>query len=169
VKILPFIVATLLSLSGTLSAQATALPPALPDQFGATGALSDFPRAPVLVIVVSARRLRQVQRWEEALRSELPGLLSMRVADIDQQPQPQLDDVAGTLAKRAPAGVPILIDMDNEWARAFALNTREPCLLLFDANRKLVTQWRGRARAELVSAVIAGIQGLPSAGTSERG
>jgi hypothetical protein len=166
-KYLPSIVASLLVLWVPVAGSAAALPPALPDQLGGSAALTDLPPGPVLVIVVNVRRLRHVQRWEEALRAALPDLQSLRVADVAQEPKPQLADVAGTLARRAPAGVPILIDLDNAWARQFELNTREPCLLLFDSGRELVAHWRGRARAELVSEVLAGIQALeaPAAAT----
>jgi len=156
----PAILAALCLLAGPPGATAGNAPPALPAHGGGTVALDDYARAPVLVIVVNARRLRHVQRWEESLRAELPDLQSMRIADVGQEPKPALTDVVRKLAKRVPPEVSIAIDLDNVWADRFGLDTREPCLLLFDADRQLVASWRGRARGAVVDEVLSGIQAL---------
>jgi len=133
---------------------ALAAPPALPDQFGNPVALTDFSGQPVLVIVTSERQLRQLQRWEKKLRAQLPGLISMRVADIVSEPKPTQQQVADKLIKHAPAEVSVAIDMDNIWATAYLLDTGEPCLLIFDANEQIVNEFRGRPGKKLTAEVL---------------
>lgn len=146
--------ATVLILLAPVLAGAAELPAALPDQLGNEIALTDLPEQAVLAIVVAGRKLRHVQRWEEALRAELPELVSLRVADVTEEPRPSIEQVAAKLRQRAPAGVSILIDLDNLWASRFALDTGQPCLLLFDSERRLIAQWRGRAKRALVDEVL---------------
>lgn len=133
---------------------ASAVPPALPDQFGINHELSEFSGQPVLVIVASRRKLRWIGKWEEALRPELPQLNSIRIADINDDPRPELSQVAGLLQKRAPADVSILIDLQNHWATEYELDTKEPCLILFDKEHKVVTRFRGRPKGKLVNEVM---------------
>jgi hypothetical protein len=58
------------------------------------------------------------------------------------------------LRKHAPPGISILVDMQNQWATAFDLDTGEPCLVLLDSEHKVVMKFRGRPRGTLVTEVI---------------
>ncbi|MGI9290879.1 MAG: hypothetical protein ACR2QG_06345 [Gammaproteobacteria bacterium] len=138
-----------LALLCLLGMAAQAAPPALPDQFGNEDSLGNYPGESVLAIVVNVRKLRWVGKWEAALRKEMPGLLSIRVADITDQPPPEQDKIVELLQKRVPPNVPILIDMSNTWATTYELDTDEPCLLLFDADHNVVAQFRGRPKGKL--------------------
>lgn len=128
---------------------ALAQPAALPDQHGEMVSLSSYqsqyPDQAILAIVVNGRKLRLVKGWEEGLRASYPQLVSMRVADIKDEPRPSQEQVAEKLRKRAPEGVSILIDLENRWATEYSLDTNEPCLLLFAGDGTLVAQFRGRA------------------------
>lgn len=135
-----------------------AAPAALPDQFGVEHSAADFAGEPYLVIVVTARKAKHIGRWEEALRDEYPQLLSLRVADVPDDPNADYEQVAARLRKRAPENVSILIDMDNQWARNYELDTEEPCLLLFDAGHNLIESFRGRAKGNRVRDVKAALQ-----------
>jgi hypothetical protein len=126
----------------------------LQDQYGKPGELSDFSGEAVLAIVVSTRKMVWIGRWEEAIRAELPGLVSIRVADVSDQPPPSYSDVAKILRKRAPEDVSVLIDMQNLWAKNYDLDTSETCLVLFDANHNVVAKFRGRPKGELVEEVM---------------
>lgn len=131
-----------------------AQPPALADQYGTDIGLEDYAGEAVLAIVVSARKLRQIERWEKKLRAEMPQLRSLRVADINEQPTPSQAEVATKLRERVPEGVSIQIDLQSLWATYYALDTGEPCLLLFDSAHNVVASYRGRAREALVSEVL---------------
>jgi len=82
---------------------------------------------------------------------------SGKVADITDKPPPTHEKVVGLLQKRVPPEVPVLIDMDNSWATTYELDTKEPCLLLFDADHQLVAEFRGRPKGKLVEEVIAAL------------
>ena len=145
----------LLLLLAVLAATAVAAqPPALADQYGTHIGLEDYTGEAVLAIVVSARKLRQVERWEQKLRAELPQLRSLRVADINEQPPPSHAQVATKLRQRVPEGVSVQIDLQSLWATNYSLDTREPCLLLFDSAHSVVAMYRGRAKDALVSEVL---------------
>ena len=149
----------LLLLPIVLAATAVAAePPPLPDQYGTDSGLVDYSGEAVLAIVVSARKLRQIERWEQKLRAQLPQLQSLRVADINEQPAPSQDQVATKLRQRVPEGVSVQIDLQSLWATQYALDTSEPCLLLFDSAHNVVAQYRGRARDALVSEVLLALQ-----------
>ncbi len=133
-------------------------PPPLPDQYNQPVALEDLNGQPLLVIVTSERQLRQIQRWEKALRKSLPGLVSLRIADIAGDPGPTREQVAAKLIQHAPTDVSVAIDEKNLWAREYELDTKEPCLLLFDADHSLTLQFRGRPRKALVAEVLDSIR-----------
>lgn len=137
-----------------VTAAVAAAPPALADQFGGSASLNDYSGQPVLVIVASGRKLRWIGQWEKAIRARLPQVVSLRVADITADPKPGEAEVAAVLRERAPPGISILIDMQNQWATTFQLDTREPCLLLFDGEHKVVAQFRGRPKDPLFTEVI---------------
>lgn len=135
-----------------------AQPPALPDQYDTDIGLEEYSGEAVLAIVVSARKLRHIERWEKKLRAELPQLRSLRVADIDEHPTPSQAEVATKLRERVPEGVSIQIDLQGLWAKHYALDTREPCLLLFDSAHNVVARYRGRAREALLGEVVLALQ-----------
>ena len=82
------IVRSTIVLSGLLAIGAWAQPPALTDQYGNNGSLNDYSGQTVLAIVASGRKLRQIKGWEEGLRKDYPQLVSLRVADITDEPRP---------------------------------------------------------------------------------
>ena len=155
----------------TVCGAAAAQTIALPDQNGELISLADYqaqhPDQAVLAIVVSGRKLRLVKGWEEGLRESYPQLVSMRVADIKDEPRPSQDQVAEKLRKRAPENVSILIDLENHWATNYGLDTEEPCLLLFDRDGKLVAQFRGRASKARLAEVSAALATWLSAPTED--
>lgn len=140
---------------GPLRAVSPDLPPTLPDQFGGSDGLSNYPGQPLLVIVVDVRKLRWVGRWEETLRARLPDYTSIRVANVPANPTPEFSEVEAMLLKRAPPDISVLIDMDSSWAHSFDLDTREPCLLLLDEQHQVVARFRGRPKSQLVDEVLA--------------
>jgi hypothetical protein len=151
------IICMLIAWSAINSAGA-ATPPALQDQFGISGSLSDFVGQPVLAIVASRRKLPWMGRWEKTIRPELPQLNSIRIADITDEPRPTEARVAEMLRKRAPENVSILIDLQNQWASIYELDTTEPCLVLFDSDHKVVAKFRGRPKGELVNEVMTALR-----------
>ena len=130
-------------------------PPPLKDQYGHGAALTDYSGEPVLAIVVSTRKLRWIGQWEAALRAEIPQLVSVRVADVTDEPRPGYEQVAEALRRRVPEDVSVLIDTQNLWATSFELDTSEPCLVLFDRDHNVVAKFRGRPKGELVDGVMA--------------
>jgi peroxiredoxin len=147
-----------LLLAGSLLAQAA--PGPLPDQNNKTISLADYRNQPVVVIVVSGRKLRHVKKWEEGLRAVYPELTTVRIADINDEPRPTQEQVADKLRKRAPADVSIMIDLNNIWANEYQLDTSEPCLLLFDDTGQLVAEFRGRANQTRLAEVTAALTPL---------
>jgi hypothetical protein len=140
------------------TAVSAATPPALPDQYGVSASLDDYAGKPVLVIVAAGRKLRWIGKWEQALRAELPGLESLRVAAIRDQPPPSEEKVATMLRARVPPGVSILIDLQNAWATTYALDPTEPCLLVFDSEHNVVAQFQGRPGEPLLTEVLTALR-----------
>jgi len=126
----------------------------LPDQYGQNGGLSDYAGEAVLAIVATPRKLRWIERWEAAIRAEMPGLMSIRVADVTDRPAPDYKKVADMLRKRVPEDISVLIDLQSQWANSYILETSEPCLVLFDSEHNIVAKFRGRPKGKLVNDVI---------------
>ena len=125
----------------------------MPDQRGGRDSLAAHRGSPVVAVVVDARRLGTVKRWEQDLLTRFPGLHVMTVADVNETRPPSIEQVAAVLARRVPADVAVLIDMERLWAREFALDTAAPNLVLIDATGAPVAQFRGRWSAELAAEV----------------
>ena len=142
----------------TVPAISLAEPPPLKDQYDEISSLKDFTGQPVLVIVVTTRKLRWIGRWEKSLRAKIPELDSLRVADITDEPPPEITAVSEMLRKRVPEGISIQIDMQNVWATEYQLDTSEPCLILFDAEHQVVATFRGRPKGALVNEVSNALQ-----------
>jgi len=130
--------------------------PDLIDQYGESYAING--EDSVLVIVATPKKLRWVGKWEERLRKELPELNSYRVTAALDTPPPGYEAIAENLRKRVPKDVSIAIDTEGVWASKYDLDISEPCLLLLDADRQLVKQYRGRPKGELLKTVRAELQ-----------
>ena len=125
----------------------------LRDQFGHTDSLASQRGAPVLVVVVSVRRLAMIEPWERDLRERVPGIRFLNVADLPADAPVDLERTAATLRKRVPSGVSVLMDPARQWATTFSLDTTLPNLLVFDAGGQLTAQFRGRWTAEMARQV----------------
>jgi hypothetical protein len=148
---------TLLVVAALFSSPLLAVPDPLADQFGQLVSLAAFGQEPVLAIVASGRKIRHMEGWERGLREQYPDLVSVRVADIDDEPRPTYERVAVLLRDKAPPDVSVMIDLDNLWAEEYSLDTREPCLLLFNASGELVGEFRGRPNKKRIAEVLAAL------------
>jgi hypothetical protein len=116
----------------------------LVDQFGNAGSLADHRDQVVVVMVVTARRLRNLKAWEKDLRERYDDIYFLRIADIPPDPPVTHEQVARKFTKRVPEEVSIFIDIEGQWARGLELDTGRPNLLLFDREGKLAAAFRGR-------------------------
>lgn len=136
----------------------------MPDQHGGRDSLQAHRGAPVLVVVVDARRLGTVRRWEQDLLTRFPDLRVLTVADVNEPRPTTLERVQAALVRRVPAEVAVLIDMERLWARELSLDTAAPNLVLVDAGGAVVATFRGRwsqALADEVSGRITALGGAP--------
>ena len=147
----------LLGTPAQAAAPAAVVGAVLRDQNGHPDRLAAHRGQPVVVLVVTAARLRSLKSWELDLRDRSSGLGFIRVVDIPETPKLSFEDVARKLRERVPAEVPILIDLDRVWARSLKLDTREANLLIFDAEGHLVRTFRGRREPALVAEVAAAV------------
>jgi hypothetical protein len=133
-------------------AEAVAAP--LKDQYGRLDRLAAHAGEPVVVMVVTAARLRSLKGWELELRQRTQqGLRVLRVMDVPETPRVGHDEVARRLRERVPREVAVLIDRERLWARAFRLDTREVNLLVFDGVGQLRQAFFGRRTPALVAEV----------------
>lgn len=133
-----------LALLSLVALSAQGQPPPLEDQFGATGHLDDHLGSVQVVIVVSAKRLRRIKRWEKAIRKHYESLPLLRVADVPRTTPVEYDAVAAKLRKRLPDDVDVLIDLNGVWSDEYGLDTREPNVLVFDSSGRLAAQHAGK-------------------------
>lgn len=129
------------------------------DQYGSVDSLARRSGAPVVVVVVSVRRLTLIEKWERDLSERVPGIRFMNVADLPVDVPVDLERTAETLRKRVPPGVNVLMDPAREWATTFELDTELPNLLVFDAAGQLTARFRGRWTAALAGELAAAIPG----------
>jgi hypothetical protein len=130
-------------------ALSSAAPPwsSLSDQ---EGRLVQVPAPPFVVVVVGARRARDLRAWEERLRALSPRPEILRVVDVPEGGRPA--DVARKLRQRAPAGVSIAVDVDRAVARALELDMRDPQVLVLDAEGRIANRIKGRASDKTAAA-----------------
>lgn len=134
----------------------------LVDQHGGRARLADLRGQPAAVIVVNVRRLGTIQRWQEELGRAYPELAWLRIGDIDETGPVDLERVAGTLQRRIPPGVPVLMDPERHWASSLGLDTAQPTVLLFAPDGRLAGQWRGRWTTELGASFAEALDALSS-------
>jgi len=132
----------------------------LTDQYGASERLSAHDDHVVVVMVVTAKRLRNLKAWEKELRERYADVQFLRIADVPEEPPVSLEQVAKKLRARVPEEVSILIDVDRQWARGLELDTDRPNLLLIDRDGKLAAAFRGREEPDLLDQVCAALDSL---------
>ncbi len=132
----------------------------LRDQYGTTDNLAAHRGEVVVAFVVTARRLRNIKPWEEALRERHAGLAFVRVADVPDERPASHDEVAAKLRKRVPEDVPVLIDLERAWATALDLDTQRPNVLVFDPRGRLAASVRGLLEPALVDEISGAIADL---------
>ncbi len=125
----------------------------LRDQFGQTGGLADDVDGLQVAIVVSAKRLRRIKPWEQAIRQIDAEVPVIRVADVPRTPPADYDAVADKLKKRLPEDLPVLIDLDGVWMETFGLDTSVPNILIFDGTGKLRSTLTGMYRNDQFDAL----------------
>lgn len=129
----------------------------LPDQYGGTDSLAAHRGRVVLVLVVTAKRLRTIRPWEEDLRQRFDGLEVMRVTDVPADSKASPDEVAEKLRERVPDGVSVLLDLERRWATALGLDTGTPNLLVIGPDGALLDAFAGRHDPELADRVAASL------------
>ena len=150
----------LLAFSLALTAEAVDLT----DQYGNGDSLANYEGEVTLAIVVPVRRLRLLKPWEKALDEQLDDLPVIRVTDVSGEKNAEYEKVAEKLQKRVPPEVSVLIDMEGQWARAYELNSRNPCLLVFDSQGQLAYTHCGRKRKQAVNDLVTEIEMLRNDG-----
>jgi len=137
------------------SQTAAAIPGPLPDENGKFIGMEEYKGEPVLVYVAKLRETAESGDWEKKLTQSYPQLQYFIVADIDILIEPPEEFIAKILRGVVPKGVNVAIDMKSEWAKEYDLDTDTLCLVLFDAEHKLVGSYRGEADDKLVAEVEA--------------
>lgn len=132
----------------------------LRDQYGAEDSLAAHRGQVVVVMVVTAKRLRNIRPWERDLRERFEDIEYLRIADVPEDPPATYDEVAQKLVERVPEGVSVLIDLDRRWATTLGLDTSRPNILVFNSDGKLVSAHRGRHDPELAAQVLEGIEAV---------
>lgn len=135
----------------------------LPDQFGGVDSLDAHRGRTVVVMVVTAKRLRNLKPWERDLRERFPDgdrVDFLRITDLPDDSPASTAEVADKLRERVPDEVPVLIDLERRWATALGLDTSRPNLLLVDAGGALVGAFQGRHEPGLAARVAADLAGL---------
>jgi hypothetical protein len=127
------------------------------DQLGGSGSVAAFRGEPVVVMVVTASRLRNLKGWQRELQERFEEVRFVLVADVPAEPLATLERVQAKLAERVPEEVPVLIDIERHWARELELDTARPNILLLDASGDLVARFRGRKEKALVDEVSASL------------
>jgi len=134
----------------------------LRDQFGVTGGLSEAGALLQLAIVVSAKRLRRIKPWEQAIRGYDEQIPLIRVADVPRSAPTEFEAVAAKLRKRLPEDVNVLIDLQGVWVDRFKLDSSVPNVLVFDGQGRLLSRHAGMYKKALFEALQADLERLGS-------
>lgn len=135
----------------------------LRDQFGKSDSLAAHRGRVVVVMVVDAKRLRNLKPWARALREHFDDVETILIAEVPADPPTTYDRVVEKLGERIPEDVPVLIDMESLWARTLGLDTSRPNLILVDRNGTLSVTYQGRYEPGLAATVVKHIEVLLAA------
>jgi len=140
---------------------------ALRDQYGIPGGLSDDGDGIQIAIVVSAKRLRRIKPWEQAIRKYDQDLALVRVADVPRTSPTEFDTVATKLKKRLPEDLNVLIDLEGLWVDAFDLDSSVPNVLIFDRKGELLASHSGMYKRSLFEALRADLDQFSGSGPAQ--
>jgi hypothetical protein len=124
------------------------------DQYGHEECLADHRGTVVVVMVVTAKRLRNIRPWERDLRQHFERIDYLRITDVPEDSPASYEQIAAKLTERVPDGVSVSIDRDRLWATTLGLDTQRPNLLLIDADGRLVETFHGKHSPELAREVV---------------
>ncbi|TNF81757.1 MAG: hypothetical protein EP301_12245 [Gammaproteobacteria bacterium] len=124
------------------------------DQYGEPGGLATDADLQV-AIVVSAKRLRRLKPWEQAIREIDAEVPIVRVADVPRTSPTEYETVAEKLRKRLPPDVNVLVDLEGVWASAYELDVDVPNVLIFDGAGTLVAVHSGMYKKSFAEALKA--------------
>jgi hypothetical protein len=157
-KGMPTILCQTLVILSLLSQSATSLAGLqdiqLRDQNGDPDTLAAHRGRVVVVMVVDAKRLRNLRPWARELRERFDEIETMLIAEVPADPPTTYERVVGKLSERIPDDVSVLIDMERLWATTLDLETSRPNLLLVDRNGSLVASYFGSYDAGLAATVV---------------
>lgn len=131
----------------------------LRDQYGQVGGLASDAEGLQVAIVVSAKRLRRIKPWEQAIRTIESDVPLIRVADVPRTSPAEYQSVADKLKKRLPEDLDVLIDLDGVWMQTFDLDTNVPNVLIFDGAGTLLARHAGMYRNDQFDALAADLKG----------
>jgi hypothetical protein len=127
----------------------------LVDQHGVEHELARHRGRVLVVMVVTAKRLRNIRPWERDLREHFEDEIDyLRITDVPQDSPATHERIAAKLVDRVPDGVSVLIDVERRWATVLDLDTSRPNILVIDGDGQLVSAQRGRHSPELAAVVI---------------
>lgn len=126
----------------------------LMDQNGKKGGLQDFSGKPVIVFVTSLTKMAELGKWEEALRPHFSKINTMDIGDINTSSKFILNELDKELKKHVPSDVRIYLDTQNVWAKEFSLDLSRPCVLIFNADHKMVAKFTGKPKGKVLDEVI---------------
>lgn len=132
----------------------------LPDQQGRLDSVAAHRDRVTVVMVVTARRLRNLKDWQKELQRRFDGVDFVLIADVPADPPVTYDRVVEKLGRRIPEEVSVLIDLERRWATGLGLDTERPNLLLFDRGGRLAASFRGRSESALVEEVSRALAAL---------
>ncbi len=132
----------------------------LPDQLGGSDSVDAHRERVTVVLVVTARRLRNLKGWQKELQERFDDVDFVLIADVPADPPVTYEQVVKKLEQRIPDEVSVLIDLERRWATELELDTERPNVLLFDRQSRLVASFRGLKEKGLVDRVSAALADL---------
>jgi cytochrome oxidase Cu insertion factor (SCO1/SenC/PrrC family) len=135
----------------------------LRDQYGYPHTLAAHHGRVVVVMVVDAKRLRNLRPWAKELGEHFDNLETILIAEVPSDPPTTYERVVEKLSEKIPDEVSVLIDMKSLWAQTLNLDASRPNLLLIDRNGHLTATYRGSHEPGLAATVVKHIEVLLAA------
>ncbi len=131
--------------------------PSVDDQFGDAVGVENSGSDVQVAILVSAKRLRRIKKWEKALRERFPDLAIVRVADVPRNAPTEYEVVAEAFRKRLPPDLSVGIDLAGAWASELQIDPAVPNVLVFAGDGELEAVHSGMFSSALFAQAAADI------------